>query len=181
MENDLYHQYAHIGKLKEAIDEVQVKKIFGKCDYLEKIICFIYSKVMDLKKKDKVKGTLTSEKVMENIKGILNNPAHIHHSHISGKMLGYLHSYCNLKVRENKRTISVIARRLFRFDFFLFLKGIRAVSWWTRDINIGGKNSADINFSRIGNQVVFIGTVKYFQQSLATAANTMTDKESLAS
>ena len=52
MENDLYHQYAHIGKLKEAIDEVQVKKIFGKCDYLEKIICFIYSKVMDLKKKD---------------------------------------------------------------------------------------------------------------------------------
>ena len=56
MENDLYHQYAHIGKLKEAIDEVQVKKIFGKCDYLEKIICFIYSKVMDLKKKIRSKA-----------------------------------------------------------------------------------------------------------------------------
>ena len=29
----------------------------------------------------------------------------------------------------------------------------------------------------IGNQVVFIDTIKYFQQSLATLANTLTDKE----
>ena len=41
MENDLYWQYPHLCKLKEVIDEVQVKKVFGKCDYLDKIICFI--------------------------------------------------------------------------------------------------------------------------------------------
>ena len=96
---------------------------------------------------------------MENIKGILNNQTLIHHYHISGEILGYSHSYCNLKVRENKRTISVIPHNLFRLDFFFFLKGIRAGSWRTRDINIGGKNPTDMNFVRIGNQVVFIDTV----------------------
>ena len=132
---------------------------------------------MVFKKKHEVKGIPISEKFIENIKCILNNQIHIHDSHISGEILAYSHSYWNFKVREQKKTISVIAHNLFRFDFFFFLKGIRADSWRTRDINIGGKNPTDINFARIGNQVVLIDTVKYFQQSLATLANTMTDKE----
>ena len=57
---------------------------------------------MDFKKTNKIKGIPTSEKFMENIKGILNNQTLIHHYHISGEILGYSHSYCNLKVRENK-------------------------------------------------------------------------------
>ena len=42
-----------------------------------------------------------------------------------------------------------------------------------------GKNPTDINFAHIGNQVVFINSIKYFQQSLATLASTMTDEEKL--
>ena len=103
MENDLYCQYAHLGDLKEAKDEVQVKKVFGKCNYLDEIICFIYSSIMEFKKTDKVKGTPISAKFIENIKGILNNQIRIHHSHTSGEILGYSHSYCSFKVRENKR------------------------------------------------------------------------------
>ena len=135
---------------------------------------------MEFSKTDKVKGTPISEKFIENIKGILNDKTHIHHSHISGEILGYSHSYCSLKVRENKKTISVIAHNLFCFDCFFFLKGIRAGSWRTRDIGIGGKKATDINFAYIGNQVVFIDTIKHFHQSLATLADTMIDKEKLA-
>ena len=58
---------------------------------------------MESSKTDKVKGTPISEKFIENIKGILNNKTHIHHSHISGETLRYSHSYCNLKVRKNKK------------------------------------------------------------------------------
>lgn len=61
--------------------------------------------------------------------------------------------------------------------FFFFLTGIRAGSWRTRDITIDGKNPTDLNFVHIGNQVVSIDTVKYFQQSLETLADTMTDEE----
>ena len=53
MENDLYCQYAHLGELKEAKDKVQVKKVFGKCDYLDEIICFIYSSITEFKKQIK--------------------------------------------------------------------------------------------------------------------------------
>ena len=44
---------------------------------------------MDFKKTNKIKGIPTSEKFMENIKGILNNQTLIHHYHISGEILGY--------------------------------------------------------------------------------------------
>ena len=33
----------------------------------------------------------------------------IHHLNITGKTIGYLHSFCNQKVRQNKNQISVIA------------------------------------------------------------------------
>ena len=72
-----------------------------------------------------------------------------------------------------------MAHKLFCFDFFFFLKEIGADSWRTRDILIGGKNQTDINFADIGNHVVFIDAINYFQQSLATLANTMNHKELL--
>ena len=59
----------------------------------------------------------------------------------------------------------------------MFLKGIRPSVWGTTDINIGGKNPTDINFAIIKNQVKFIYTVKYFQQSLSSLADSMTDVE----
>ena len=65
----------------------------------------------------------------------------------------------------------------FRFDFFLFLKGLRPSVWETTEIAIGGKNPTNVNFAIIRNQVRFIDTVKYFQQSLGTLAESMTNTE----
>ena len=73
--------------------------------------------------------------------------------------------------------IPVFAHNQFRFDFFLFLKGIRPSVWETSEISIGGKNLTNVNFTIIRNQVKFIDTVKYFQQSLASLADSMTDDE----
>ena len=110
--------YVHLGEVKDAIDQIEVKKQFGKSDYIDKIICFIYSAVMDFRKTDKIQGIPESEKFIENVKGILKNKTHIYHSYISGEILGYSHSYYNFKVRENKKQISVIAHNLFGFYFF---------------------------------------------------------------
>ena len=70
-----------------------------------------------------------------------------------------------------------MAHNQIRFDFFLFLKGIRPSVWETSDISIGGRNPTDVNFAIIKNQVRFIDTVKYFQQSLGNLADSMTDTE----
>ena len=90
-------------------------------------------------------------------------------------IIGYAHEYYNLQTRENYYTIPVFAHNQFRFDFFLFLKGIRPGVSETSGIEIGGKNMTYVNFAIIRNQIRFIDTLKYFQQSLGNLANSMTD------
>ena len=108
---------------------------------------------------------------------IVKNHKIIHHSHTAGKIIGYPHNFCNLRCKENYYTIPILAHYQFRFDFYLFLKGIRPSIWKTTEIAIGGKNPTDVNFAIIRNQVRFIDTVKYFQQSVASFADSMTDIE----
>ena len=48
--------------------------------------------------------------------------------------------------------------------------------WVTEDINIGGTNLTNINYSTIGN-AKFIDTMKYYLSSLRKLASTMTKKE----
>ena len=110
----------------------------------------------------------------------MNNNTHIHHSHVTGGIIGYAHSFCNMKVRGNNRKITVVAHNLFRFDFFFLLKGLRTGVWRTGDINIGGKNPTDISFANISNQIIFLDTIKYFQQSLNVLANSLTDTKKSA-
>ena len=49
--------------------------------------------------------------------------------------------------------------------------------WETSDISISGKNPTNINFAIKRNQVKFIETIKYFQQSLGNLVDSMTDEE----
>lgn len=77
---------------------------------------------------------------------------------------------CNLRVRENKSKTTVVAHNIFRFDFFVLLERLRAGAWRTNDISIGVKNLTNINFASISNQAMFLDTIKYFQQSLASLA-----------
>ena len=119
-------------------------------------------------------------KFVSNIVAILKNLGCVHHSHMTGKIVGYAHSFCNEKVRENYYNIPVVAHNLFRFDFFFLMKGMTASVWKTRDIVIGGKNPTDINFASVGHQVQFIDTIKYFQQSLGALASSLTSLEKTA-
>ena len=101
----------------------------------------------------------------------MENTYCIHHSHVTGKIKGYVYSFCIEKARENYFQIPVVAHNLLRFNFFFLLKGLRSGGWRTRDITIGGKNPTNKNFASIGNQVQFIDTIKYFQQSVGGLAS----------
>ena len=173
MLEDLGNMYSTISEFKEDVDSVAVARKFGKYEFLDKTISFIYSTLIKFVETDQVKGMPMSKIFVDNSKGIMRDKTHIHHSLVSGKIIGYAHSYCNYRVRENKPKLSIIAHNLFRFDFFFLLKGLRAGVWKTRDITIGGTNPTNINFTLIGNQVIFIDPVKYFQQGLQTLASNL--------
>ena len=73
------------------------KKKFVKVYFADEIITFIYSSLIKLEETKKVKGISVSKNFIQNIKGIMNNKTHIHHSHITGEIIGYSHSYYNQK------------------------------------------------------------------------------------
>lgn len=136
-----------------------------------KKIAYFYSETVHLKSNKINKDVPLSIKFLPNLKSILENKKYavINHSHVTGKMLGFAHEFCNQKVKENYYTIPALAHSQFRLDFFLLLKGLRPTVW--------GRNPSNVNFVMIRDQVKFIDTVKYFQQSLSSIAKSMTDKE----
>lgn len=183
MLEDLATSFHTLSEVKDDIEHIAVankKKFASKPDLSDKIIHFIYLTLFKFAGTNKVKGIPVSKNFIENLKGIMKDKTHIDHSHITIEVIGYAHSYCNFKVRENKPKITAVAHNIFRMDFFFLLKGLRAGVRRTRDICIGGKKPADINFTNIGNQITFLNTIKYFQQSLGALANSLTDSEKSA-
>ena len=153
----------------------------AKCDEKmsrEKTVLFLYNHSVPFLQIDKITGDVPiANKFLSNIIAIFENKVTIHYSHVTGRIIGYVHDFYNQKVKENYYTIPVFAHNQFRFDFFLLLKGLRPTVWRTQEIHIGGKNPSNVNFAIIKNQVKFIDTVKHFQQSLASLAKSMTDDE----
>ena len=145
----------------------------------KKVLGFLYKQSINFLQTEKIANSclIVSEKFLINLFYIYTDHHVVHHSHVAGKIIGHAHEYCNFNVRENYYTIPVIANNQFRFDFFLLLKGLRPSIWETTNINIGEKNPTSINFAIIQNQIRFIDTVKYYQQSLANLADSMTDIE----
>ena len=115
-------------ELKDNIHHVSLpKNIFcsKKILFSDKLVPFFYSAMIRFYKTDKVKGILLFKNFIENLKGMMNNKTYLHHSHIGGEIIGYAHSFCNAKVRENKYRIPVVVHNFFRFDFFFFIEGFK--------------------------------------------------------
>ena len=101
---------------------------------------------------------------------------HLHHSHITGEILG--HDFCNKRVIElEKSEIPCIAHNLFGVDFFYFMKGFSKTSWCSSELSAGGTNLTHLNFANIRGEIKFIDSLKYYQQSLAELTSSMEEKE----
>ena len=53
---------------------------------------------------------LASEKFLTNLFFIYLDRHVVHHSHVTGKIIGHAHEYCNSEVRQINYTVPVIAR-----------------------------------------------------------------------
>ena len=120
--------------------------------------------------------TVTTRNLFEYVHKIINVKINLHHSHITGKIIGYVHDFCHLQVRENKGIVPCIAHNFFLFDMVFLLKAIRLSVWRTKDINICSKNLTDLNYASIDN-FKFIDTMKYYQTSLGQLPETLSDRE----
>ena len=142
-----------------------------------KIINFIYKKKMDFPNDEFDVKKFVSKNFFDAVLNLLYNDIVIYYPHLNGEIFGYAHDFCNQKVKESRSPILVIAHSLFKSDSFFVLKDLRLCVWRSKKINIGGRNLTDVQYANIADQVKFIDTVKYYQQSLSNLAENLDKKE----
>ena len=71
--------------------------------------------------------TVVTKEFFNNVRDLIYGGYVIHHSHVTGEIIGYTHDFCIKKIRENNNVIPVFAHNLFSFDFFFVVKGIKIV------------------------------------------------------
>ena len=88
---------------------------------------------------------------------------HLHHSHITGKIYGYVHDFCNTAViEETTPDIPFLAHNLFGFDLYYFIKAYIASAWCSKSLNTGGSNLTQVNFGNIAVKSELIDTLKFY-------------------
>ena len=123
-------------EVKERISDVQIKNKNNSIKipkFTLQLYAFVYQSIIDFPNKLFEYETLATCNLFEYIHKIINVKVHLHHSLITGKIIGYAHDFCNTKVRENKDNISCIAHNFFGFDMDFLIKGIRVSVWETKD------------------------------------------------
>ena len=75
-----------------------------KIFFSDKLLVFLYSSIVRFCETEKVKGIPKSKKFIENLNSIRQEGYVIHHSHITGEIIGYAHPYCNEKYYNITRT-----------------------------------------------------------------------------
>ena len=146
-----------------------------------KIYTFVYDELVCFPKSDIQYETFTTKKIFVRVHRLIKMKVHLHHSHITGKIIGYSHDFCNTAVIEKTSPdIPVVAHNLFGFDLYYFIIGYIESAWCSKSLNIAGNNSTHINFSNISGEIKFIDSLKFYQKSLSEIASTLPVEEKLA-
>ena len=64
---------------------------------------------------------LTTHNFFEKNYRLLKVKIHLDRSHITGKICGYVHGFCDWKLREHRLNLSFLAHNMLGFYFILFL------------------------------------------------------------
>ena len=83
-----------IHEVDEIISNIKKIKMSEKDD--QKIIIYLYKHAIPFIKRNKFKTEIPfSNKFLSNITSIINDKIVVHHSHVSGEIIGYAHDFCN--------------------------------------------------------------------------------------
>ena len=135
--------------IKNEIMQTDIKNALKLCGksirkFRLKIYAYLYDELFCFPP-DTNFDTVTSKKFFNHVHNQTTQKIHLHHSHITGEIIGYTHDFCNKKVIElEKQEIPCIAHNLFGFDFWFFMKGFSTMSWCSKELSAGGTNLTNL-------------------------------------
>ena len=162
-----------IRETKNTIQKTEIKNALSQSrgevyKFNLKVYAFVYDKIIFLPHSNIEYDTLTTDKFFIYVNRLIKGKVHLHHSHITGKILGYSHDFCNTSVIEKTRSeIPFVAHNFFGFDIFYYLKTYIASAWCSKKLNIGGTNFTHLNYGITDNKIKLIDSLKYYQRSLS--------------
>ena len=92
-------------ELRSKINDIEMKNIVksthcgGKIPRFNlKVYAFAYDSMIDFPASNFMYNTITTPNFLRNVNRLIKVKIHFHHSHITGKILGYSHEFCNWTV-----------------------------------------------------------------------------------
>ena len=95
---------------------------------------------MDFPKNEYEFLTIVTKILFSNVINLMYRKIILHHSHVTGEIIGFAHNFCNQKVRKGNDFFSLFAHNLSDFDVFFVMKGTRVCVWRAKNLSIGGSN-----------------------------------------
>ena len=172
-----------IPEIKNTIQKTEIKNALSQSrgqvyKFNLKIYAFVYDSLIFLPKSDIEYDTITSDKFFVHVHRLIKGKVHLHHSHVTGEILGYAHDFCNtILIEKTRAEIPFVAHNFFGFDIFYFLKTYVATAWCSKKLNIGGTNLTHVNYGIIDNEIKLIDSMKYYQKSMAALSSTLNSLE----
>ena len=113
--------------IKNTINQADIKNPLEKSGSINKfnlkVYAYVYDQLVAFPKSEINYESITSSKFFIHVHELIKRKVHLHHSHITGQIVGYLHDFCNTKVIEKSNSeIPLVAYNLFGFDLFFFMK-----------------------------------------------------------
>ena len=146
-----------------------------------KVFAYVYDLLFDFPPSEINDKTITTDKFFLNVNRLIRGKYHLHHSHITGNIVGYGHYICNTAYIEKATSEApFIAHNLFGFDLFYFSKTYIASAWYLKELNNGGNNLTHANFGNITNKIKLVDSLKFYQRSLVDLPSILTLQEKAA-
>ena len=159
-------------EIKNTINNIEIKNALTQSrrevyKFNLKVYTFVYDKIIFLPHSETEYDTITTDKFFIHVHRLIKGKVHLHHSHMTGEILGYSHDFCNtIAIEETRSKIPFVAHNFFGFNIFYFLKTFIASAWCSKQLNIG-THLTHVNFGFIENEIKLIDSLKYYQKSLA--------------
>ena len=70
-----------------------------------KLYAFVYNKLVVFPESDIAYETVTIDNFFGNVYWMIKVKMHLHHSHMTDEILGYVHDFCNWRVEKAKQNL----------------------------------------------------------------------------
>ena len=85
----------------------------------------VYDQLVCFPRSDIDYETITTNRFFTNVHWLIRGKFHLHNSHITGKIFGYAHDFCNTAyIERSTPEIPFVAPNFFGFDLFFTWKPI---------------------------------------------------------